>query len=294
MSKIDWRFSQEGLVKVQGGRIWFGIAGDMRSANDPLLVIHGGPGMSHDYLYPLTDLSLERAVIFYDQLDAGRSDRPNNPENWNLERFLGEIDVLRDHLGLEDLCLFGNSWGGTLAAAYGAGQSGGVKKLVLSSPLLNTDQWLSDNALYRNALPANLRQVMEECESNGMTDSPAYIDAVEVFYRRHLCRTDPWPGYVIDTFDKLNETCYAGMWGPNEFTCTGILSGYDGTSELKKIKAPTLITCGQFDEATPATCQSYAEIIPNSKVLVFEDSSHFAFVEQRSIFKKEVEDFLST
>ena len=98
MPKTDWNFSKQGYIDVPGGRIWYGVVSGGNAGATPLLAIHGGPGMSHDYLYPLVDLADERPIVFYDQLDAGLSDRPNDPANWRIERFLSEIDVVREYL----------------------------------------------------------------------------------------------------------------------------------------------------------------------------------------------------
>ena len=292
MTDTRWNFTREGRVAGEGGEIWYGVAGDPDKAATPLIVIHGGPGMSHDYLYPLMDLADERPVVFYDQLDAGKSDRPNDPANWRVPRFLSEIDRLRSELGLDRIVVFGNSWGGTLAAAYGASRPSGLEKLILSSPLIHTETWIRDNAEYRDALPEKVRQVMDECEARGDMASQAYLDAVDVFYRRHLCRADPWPDYVLDSFATLNETCYAGMWGPNEFTCNGVLRGYDGTGGLGSIDVPTLVTCGEFDEATPKSCRKFADLIPDARLEAFESASHLAFVERRDDYIDAVRRFI--
>lgn len=292
MTPTEWSFSREGKISVTGGDVWYGVAGDLGSGATPLITIHGGPGMSHDYLYPLTDLADQRAVIFYDQLDAGKSDRPNDPAHWAIPRFLDEIDRVRTALNLERVSVFGNSWGGTLAAAYGARRPAGLEKLVLSSPLLHTTTWIDDNSAYRDELPEDIRRVMDACEASGNTDDQTYLDAVDVFYQRHLCRTDPWPDYVLTTFETLNETCYAGMWGPNEFTCNGVLQGYDGTCELAQIAVPTLMTCGEFDEATPQSCRKFSSLIPMCRFEAIEDASHMAFVEKRDVYVDLVRRFL--
>jgi len=293
MPRTDWNFSKQGYIDVPGGRIWYGVVGGGDACATPLLAIHGGPGMSHDYLHPLVDLADERSIVFYDQLDAGLSDRPNDPANWRIERFLSEIDVLREYLDLKTLSIFGNSWGGTLAAAYTSSHPKGVEKLILSSPLLNTARWVADNANYRALLPDEIQRVMLECEISGQMDSKAYEAAVDLFYKRHLCRCDPWPSYVVDTFDTLNNKCYAGMWGPNEFTCTGVLRGYDGTAGLSSIEAPTLMTFGEHDEAAPASCREYALAIPSVSCAEFADASHLAFVEDRDNYISVVRSFLS-
>lgn len=291
--KTYWNFNEQGSIDSHGGKIWYGICGDKGSSETPLIVIHGGPGMSHNYLYPLTDLADERQVIFYDQLDAGLSERPNNPENWDMTRFLLEIDDLRETLNLSRVVIFGNSWGATIAASYATKAPAGLEKLVLSSPLLNTDQWLADNKIHRQNLPSDVLSVMDRCEKQGEESSQAYQDAVEVFYNRHFCRANPWPDYVMDTMNALNETCYAGMWGPNEFTCNGLLRDYDGLTELETIQTPTLVTCGEFDEATPASCKAFVNLISDAQYVEFENASHLTFVDSREKYIETLRKFLA-
>ena len=291
--KTDWNFSDQGTIDTDGGKIWYGLTGNRESSATPLIVIHGGPGMTHNYLYPLTDLADRRQVIFYDQLDAGLSERPNDPENWNLARFLGEIDDLRESLNLRKSVIFGNSWGATIAASYAAKDPTGIEKLILSSPLINTEQWLADNKVHRKNLPSDVLSVMDRCEKEGQESSQEYQDAVDVFYNRHFCRASPWPDYVMETMDTLNETCYAGMWGPNEFTCNGLLRDYDGLAELKSIQTPTLITCGEFDEAAPASCKTFSQLIPDARYAEFEDASHLTFVDSREKYIETLRKFFA-
>lgn len=271
-------FAEERRIAVPGGEIWAGVCGDL-SASVPLLAIHGGPGMSHDYLEPLAELADGRAVIFYDQLDAGRSERPGEPGHWRVDRFLAEIDAVRGAFGLARVAVFGNSWGGTLAAAYAATQPEGLTRLVLSSPLIATADWLADAAALRAALPADVRATLDRCEAAGETGGEAYAAATDLFYRRHLCRSDPWPDCLERTLAAMNPICYGGMWGPNEFTCTGVLRDYDGQTGLAEIAVPVLVTCGRHDEARPGTCRRWAEQIPDARLEVFEEASHTAFLE---------------
>ncbi len=292
--KTVWQFNRQGHIATEGGNIWYGTTGNETSTSTPLIVIHGGPGMTHSYLYPMTDLGDQRQVIFYDQLDAGDSDRPNDPANWSIARFLREVEDLRAALNLQEAAIFGNSWGGTIAAAYAAQNPGGLEKLILSSPLINTRQWISDNQKYREALPAEVQSVMDRCEQQGLESSQEYQDAVEVFYNRHFCRADPWPDYVLDTMNNMNETCYEGMWGPNEFTCNSeLLGNYDGLAELETIAVPTLITCGEFDEATPASCRTVTNLIPTARFAEFEDASHLTFVDKRHEYIATLRQFLN-
>lgn len=96
-----------------------------------------------------------------------------------------------------------------------------------------------------------MQNTLDDHEAAGTTDSQAYQDAVMVFYMRHLCRLDPWPDEVLTAFALANFDLTITMWGNTEFNATGTLRDYDATARLGKIRAPTLFTCGEFDEATP-------------------------------------------
>src|SRR6185295_11111472 len=125
----------EGRIEVPGGRIWYRIVGS--GTKTPLLVLHGGPGMSSAYLSPLAALADERPVIFYDQLGAGRSDRPTDSTLWTVDRFVQEIPRIRQALGLREVHLYGHSWGTILAVEYLLTQPQGVRSVILSSPAIS-------------------------------------------------------------------------------------------------------------------------------------------------------------
>jgi len=282
-----------GYIPVKGGRVWYRMNGSEHVGSTPLLVIHGGPGFSHQYLLPLTDLASDRPVIFYDQLDSGNSERPGDPANWTVERFVSEVDSVREALGLHRLLILGSSWGGTVAAEYAMRQPKGLVGVVLASPLISTPRWIADNTGYRNQLPAGVREVLDHHEEAGTTDSQEYLDAVMVFYRRHLCRLDPWPDYVNRAFELANFDLYVTMWGNTEFNATGTLRDYDASTRLERIEAPTLYTCGEYDEATPAACRHFSSLTPGSEVRVIPDASHMAFAEQRDIYMDTLRRFFS-
>ena len=282
-----------GFVNVEGGRVWYRENGVRHSDKPSVLCIHGGPGLSHDYMLPLADLADEYRVVFYDQLDVGNSDKPGDPANWQIERFVGEVVALRAALGLERLVIIGNSWGGLVAAEYAITRPTGLAGVVLSSPLINTQRWIADNTAYRKQLPANVQAVLDDHEAAGTTDSVAYEEASLVFYTRHLCRMDPWPEDVLRAFEALNHDCYGTMWGSSEFSCTGTLSDYNCAERLHEIEAPMLFTCGEYDEATPAACSDFAALLPGAEVAVIEDASHLAFFEKRAEYMALMRDFIS-
>lgn len=284
-----------GYVAVPGGRVWYRMNGTdhFSEGKVPLLAIHGGPGFSHHYLLTLTDLAEQRPVILYDQLDSGNSDRPGDPENWTVERFVSEVDHVRDALGLDRVFVLGSSWGGTVAAEYAIRKPEGLVGLVLASPLLSTERWIADNTAYREQLPEDVQEVLDQHEAAGTTGSEAYQEAVMTFYTRHLNRMDPWPEELNRAFEVANLDLYETMWGNTEFNATGTLSDYDATDRLDRIEAPTLFICGQYDEATPAACRDFAGMIPDAKVEIIPDASHTAHLEQRERFMQTLGEFLS-
>ena len=282
-----------GFVDVEGGRVWYRENGTRHGDKPSVLCIHGGPGLSHDYMLSLVDLADEYRVVFYDQLDAGNSDKPGDPANWRIERFVGEVVAICAALGLERVVVIGSSWGGSVAAEYAIPRPEGLVAVVLSSPMINAQRWAADNTAYRKQLPAEVQAVLDEHEAADTTDSDAYQDAAMVFYGRHLCRMDPWPEDLLRSFGELNHDCYGTMWGPSEFSCTGTLADYDCGERLHEIEVPTLFTCGEFDEATPAACRDFAAMLPGAEVAVVKDASHVTFAEKRAEYMALMRDFVS-
>jgi hypothetical protein len=135
---------REAMVPVEGGRIYVRVNGRLDGPRPPILMIHGGPGGTHAAFLNALPLADERAVILYDQLDSGRSDRPNDPANWRVARFVDEVDAIRRTLAIPRLHVLGASWGGTIALEYAARRPAGLASTILESPLVSTRSWLSD------------------------------------------------------------------------------------------------------------------------------------------------------
>jgi proline iminopeptidase len=282
--------NKQGYVEVTGGKIWYEIVGS-ENKGVPILLLHGGPGFTSDYLRPLAALSDERPVIFYDQLGAGRSDHPKDTSLWNTERFVDELELLRKELHLDTIHLFGHSWGSMLAAEYMSRNPPGIKTLILAGPCLSAKKWISDTNALRKEMPQSIQDTLTIHEERGTTSSPAYIKATEEFYSRYFCRI-PFTPEIQKSFDDQSISVYNTMWGNNEFTSTGNLKNFDRTDVLPEISIATLFTCGEFDEATPATTRWYADQVKNSKLVVFEDASHLSMNEKPDEYVKVVREFL--
>ncbi len=144
----------EGFIDVQGGKVWYEIAGSGLAT--PLILLHGGPGATSRNLEPLRRLADERPVVFYDQLGCGKSERPDDKSLWNVKRFVQELQQVRDALGLDEVHIFGHSWGTMLAVEYMLDKPEGVKSLILASPALSVPKWLEDTNRLKTELPAEI------------------------------------------------------------------------------------------------------------------------------------------
>jgi proline-specific peptidase len=283
----------EGHVQVPGGLVWYQIVGPDRPGT-PILCLHGGPGMPHDYLEGLAGLAQDRPVVFYDQLGCGRSGRPADDSLWTVGRFVAELAAVREALGLERLHLFGNSWGGWLALQYVLDRRPALASLILSSSPPSVSRWIADCAELRAALDETVRDVLDRHEAGGYFTCPEYQWAVTQFYRRHLCRQYPWPACVERTFAGLGTDVYLAMWGPSEFgPVTGRLRGWDVTARLAEITVPALVTGGRHDEARPEHMAVLAGGISGAEFVIFEQSSHMAFIEEREHYLSVLRDFLA-
>lgn len=284
----------DGWLAVPGGRVAYWICGDRDRGRLPLLTLHGGPGLTHNYLEALADLADERPVIFFDQLGCGESERPDDIELWTVERAIEEIKCVREALEIDRFHLFGNSWGGWLALSYVLDDPhNGLSGLVLSSCPPDTRRFVDYCWELRAELPRRTAEVLERHEKGGWFRCPEYQAAVFEFYRRHLCRLDPWPLGLEQSFEQMGQQVYETMWGPSEFgPLVGVLEQWSVTDRLGEITVPTLVTAGRFDEASPEQCRDMADRIGNGRFELFERSSHTAFYEQRDEYLATLRAFL--
>ncbi|MDX6570723.1 MAG: proline iminopeptidase [Gaiellales bacterium] len=280
-------------IDVPGGRVWYERLGG--GSSTPLLALHGGPGAAHYYLEPFVErMSASRPVIVYDQLGCGESEKPDDPSLWTIDRAVAELDAVRDALGLDRCHLFGQSWGGWLAIEYLCRGATGVGGLILASTSASISQFTTEAARLIDALPEPHRTALQELGARGAFDDPAYLAAVDVFYRRHLCRLLPWPDAMQRTADELDgNQSYLTLNGPTEFDVIGGLRGWDRSADLGRIGSPTLVTCGAYDEITPACSETIAAGVADARLVVFENSAHCAHLEEPDRYAEVAEAFLA-
>jgi proline-specific peptidase len=172
-------------------------------------------------------------------------------------------------------------------------RSPNVRGLILSSAAPSVPQFAIDADYLRRALPQSVQDVLDEHERTGFFSCPEYQGAAAEFYRRHLCRTSPWPSCVERTFAGLGTDVYLAMWGPSEFgPVTGVLRDWNVTDRLSEIQAPALVTGGRFDEARPSQMKVLADGLPNAELSIFENSAHLAFIDERESYIARLREFL--
>jgi L-proline amide hydrolase len=289
--------SKEGKIRFKGHNTWYRIVGEKEEAGKlPLLCLHGGPGVPHDYLESLEAMAATgRRVIFYDQLGCGNSDHVDKPSMWTVDLFVEEVDVVRRALGLEHVHILGQSWGGMLLMQYMLAKPKGVASITIASSPSSIPMWLAEANRLRGELPSDVQATLLKHEEAKTTDSPEYTQAMQVFYDRYVCRVVPNPPYVQRAFAKLGDwpQVYHTMNGPSEFHVVGVIKDWDVTARLGEINAPALITTGRYDEATPLIGETVHKGIKGSKWVVFEESAHLAHAEEAERYMAVLGDFLA-
>lgn len=282
--------AREGYVAYRGYRTWYRVVGDLVAAT-PLLALHGGPGSTHNYFAPLERLAPERPVVLYDQIGCGSSDRPTDIK-WSVDVFREEVAAVRDQLGLERIHLLGTSWGGMLALEHVLSGASGIVSLILSSTLASVDQWAAEQMVLRNALPAEVVDVLDRHERAGTYDDPEYERAIEVYFDRHFYRGSQPREELERMAAGRAPDVYHAMQGPNEWTVTGALKGWDVRARLAEINIPTLVIRGRHDMCTDAIAATLANGIRGAREVILEESSHTPALEESEKYLEAISNFM--
>lgn len=192
-------------------KTWYKIYGDLKSGVRPLIALHGGPGFGHNYLLSVIDLWTKHQipVVFYDQIGCGKSthlrEKRGDESFWTVDLFLQELENLVQKLGVQgSYDVYGNSWGGMLGAEHAIRRPKGLNRLVVSDSPASITTWVKNANELRAKLPKEVEATLKKHEDAGTTDNAEYEEAVMKFYVKHVCRLDPFPDDVMDSF-KVNE-----------------------------------------------------------------------------------------
>jgi proline-specific peptidase len=280
----------EGTIAVPGGIVWFKRVGG--GTGRPLLAVHGGPGLPHNYISSLERLADEREVIFWDQLGCGNSERPSDPALWTMERSVAEMDAVVKELGLNGFHIFGNSWGGMLAQQYALDVGPRAASLTISNSIASIPQFSEMVTRLKADLDPATQSAIDRHEAAGTTHSPQYQAAIRTWNETYLCRVRPWPAELEDAFRRMGTEIFETMFGASDFNIVGTIRNWDVFDRLTEIALPTLVLAGRFDECVPEHMWDMHQRIAGSQFELFESSAHMPFIEEPDRFDQVMREFL--
>jgi proline iminopeptidase len=292
---------QEGFVDAHGMLIYYTSIG----AGKPLVIVHGGPGASHDYFLPyLLPLARSHRIVFIDERGSGKSEKLEDPSGYTVEAMVEDVESVRTALDLGKIDLLGHSYGGVLAQAYALKYQENLGHLILCSTFHSTNEM---NGVFRQMLEKmgpELRSRILKMESAGLYghgkafEKNRYTDEYMTAawgegYFPYLYRNHPDPNYSPASAGNMSWDLYRVMWGSSgEYVIDGNLASVEYAERLGTLSVPTLITAGDNDECSPALAHEMNGLIPGSKLVIFPTSGHMTFVDQPALFIKTVNEFL--
>lgn len=293
---------QEGFVDAHGVLIYYKIIGH----GAPLLIVHGGPGASHDYLLPyLLPLARTNKLIFIDERGSGRSEKLEDASQYTVDNMVEDVENVRQALGLGKISLLGHSYGGVLAQAYAFKYQRNLTHLILGGTFYSTAEMNKVLANEKHNMTPEALQKLEALEKAGLFgkgkdwETGRYPeDYAKVAwgdgYFPYLYQHRPDPNYdPLSGNTSTSWDLYREMWGSHgEFIIDGNLKSVEYAGKLPGIHVPALIICGDHDESDPSLSRFMHEKIAGSTLVVLPQSGHMAFVDQPAMYIKAVNDFL--
>jgi proline iminopeptidase len=273
-----------------------------RHGNNPrlkLLLLHGGPGATHEYFDAFDSFLPKEGVEYYDydQLGSGNSDQPNDDDLWTIPRFVSEVDQVRQAIGgtKDNFCLLGHSWGGMLAMEYALAHQDQIKCLIISNMMASIPAYndYAHKVLEPRMDPAVLKRILD-MEVTGKTEQPAYMALLMPnWYEQHILRrpADQWPDGVVRAFTHINRHLYELMQGPSEMGASGRLANWDRFADLKRIQVPTLVISGKHDTMDPAYMAAMARQLPHGE-LAATNGGHMAMYDDQPTYFAKLTAFL--
>src|SRR5271157_874356 len=294
---------QDGFVDSHGALIYYMSVG--RGA--PLMIVHGGPGASHDYFLPyLLPLMRSNRLVFIDERGSGKSSKMDDPKQYTVANMVEDIEAVRQALNLGKMSLLGHSFGGVLAQAYAFKYQQNLSHLILGSTFSSTVEINQALAAMKAAMSPQDRERVNALEAAGLFgkgevwEHGRYPDEYAklawgkgyfpyVYQNRPDPNYDPLPSNTGTAWDVYRE-----MWGSDgEFVIDGNLKEVEYVGRLPQIKVPTLIIVGDHDESDPKMSKEMREKIAGSQLVILPNSGHMTFVDQPEQFLKTVREFIA-
>jgi proline iminopeptidase len=284
------------MIQVNGKyNVWTKKIGDGKIK---VLLLHGGPGFSHDYFecfeYFLPKEGIE--IYYYDQLGCGNSDIPTDTSLWALPRYVDEVEQVRKGLGLDNFYLLGHSWGSMLAMEYLYKYQHHVKAAVLSNMTAGIKSYLPyAEELKKKYLTAADIATYDSLDKLKAYQSPEYQNLLmSKLYTQTICRLplENWPEPLMRAFKKANQSIYIQMQGVDEFHVTGNFKDWEMWDRLPDIKIPTLVIGGMYDEMNPVDMKKEGQLIPNSRTYLCPNGSHMSMYDDQQNYFTSLIGFL--
>lgn len=274
-----------------------------RIGNNPtikLLLLHGGPGATSEY-FEAFDSYLPAAGVeyyYYDQLGSYRSDQPDDPDLWETERFVEEVEQVRRTLGLgpDNFYVLGHSWGGILAMEYALKYQDNLKGLIISNMMASApayDAYANDVLMPR--IDPHILAEIKAIEAAGDYNNPRYMELlVPNHYEQHILRMPAaeWPDPVNRAFAHINPDIYVPMQGPSELGISGTLEDWDRSADLGQLRVPTLVIGAEYDTMDPDHMEWMAGQVQNGRYLYCPEGSHMAMYDDQETYMQGVIGFL--
>ncbi|TGA98510.1 alpha/beta fold hydrolase [Sporolactobacillus shoreae] len=265
-----------------------------------LLCLHGGPGMTHEYFDhyadSLSELGVE--VYTYDQLGSYFSDQPDftkveNQKLLTIERYVDEVEEVRQLLGLDDFYLLGHSWGGILTQEYALKYGSHLKGAIISSMIDSIDVYEKYNDNLRiKTLGADAVSFMKECEDKDDYNSAQYAAYVDELNANYFCRMKPVPSYIQKILGHTTNSVYNYFQGNNEFIITGALKGWDRRQDVHKITVPVLLLFGGHETMPVSIAEEMNRKIPNARLRICPNGGHMNMFDDKDNYFKALSEFL--
>lgn len=281
---------EEGWMPFGQYQTYYRIVGEP-TALPPLVLLHGGPGSTHNYFELLDDLAAKsgRQLVMYDQLGCGLSSQPDDhPELYCAKTWVKELMALRAYLHLDRIHLLGQSWGGMLAIIYLCDyQPKGIASVILSSTLSSASLWACEQHRWISYMSPADQVAIRQAEVSGDYSTAAYRTANQHFMVRHASAVptadSPEP---LRRPKKGGGVAYQAAWGPNEYTPLGNLKDYEYTAKLHQVQTPALVIDGTDDLCTPLVAKTMVDALPNAEWELFAGARHMVFAEQTAQYQR--------
>lgn len=293
---------QEGFVDSHGALIYYQVMGH----GAPLVIVHGGPGASHDYFLPyLLPLMRSNKLVFIDERGSGKSSKLEDPTQYTVANMVEDVETVRQALSLGKISLLGHSFGGVLVQAYAFKYQRNLSHLILGSTFSSTKQLNEALAKMKAEMNPTDRDRVNAIEAAGLFgkgevwEHGRYSEEYAKLawgkgYFPYVYYTHPDPNYDPVSGNNTAWDVYREMWGSDgEFVVDGNLKEVEYVDRLSEIKVPTLIIVGEHDESDPKMSREMHEKIAGSKLVILPKSGHMTFVDQPEMFLKAVTDFVA-